>query len=333
MDQGAGRPVVVGKLTACDRAELGLEAAQDAIRLGAAPAVDRLVEIAEKGQVAATLCQRRDDLVLGEVGVLDLVDLDEIEPTGPAFQHLRARREDRPDVEHQVPEIDEVPLGEAALVALGGLPGAAVFEAGARPGWAEWPGQSGSGPGCLDVLEALVDAGRLVGVVVPEAQDPPQQRHALMVVADREVDHQADLFGLSAQDLGAEVVERPQHQQVRKLGEALDDPAPKLAGGAVGEGQAEDALGRDAPFEGLGDALGQDSRLAGTGRREHEQAAVKLLDDPTLLRTECVERRRRAPAGNDVDGQLGHPGRRWDGEYIAVSIRAARRRVKRMGSG
>ena len=120
-DQRAGGPVIVGQVRRDERAEVGSEACHDAGRHRAAPLVDRLVEVAEQRQVAGSARQRGDDLILGEVGVLDLVDLDEVVAARPVLQHVRAGREEGADVEDEIREVDELPLAEAALVLLGRL--------------------------------------------------------------------------------------------------------------------------------------------------------------------------------------------------------------------
>ena len=48
--------------------------AQDVADLGAAPAVDRLVVVADTAQIAALLSQQPQPQILGDVGVLVLVD-------------------------------------------------------------------------------------------------------------------------------------------------------------------------------------------------------------------------------------------------------------------
>ena len=58
--------------------EVVLEA-QDVVDLGAAPAIDRLVVVADAGDVAAALGEQAQPEILGDVGVLVLVDEDVLE--------------------------------------------------------------------------------------------------------------------------------------------------------------------------------------------------------------------------------------------------------------
>jgi len=134
LDQGSGGAMVVGQADFADLAKIGPEARFDQIRRGAAPLVDRLIEVAEQREVAGPPGQRRDDLELGEVGVLDLVNLHEVVASGPVVVQVRVGGQDRPDVEHEVGEVEALPLVEAALVLLGGVAQPAVVEAGPRPG-------------------------------------------------------------------------------------------------------------------------------------------------------------------------------------------------------
>jgi hypothetical protein len=106
------------------------------------------------------------------VGVLDLVDLDQVVAAGPVLQHLGDGLEEGSDVEDEVGEVDELPLAEAALVPLGGLPESAVLEAGSRPGRPERPEELTGGPARFGVLEPLVDLDGFLVVVLGAVEDP-----------------------------------------------------------------------------------------------------------------------------------------------------------------
>ena len=57
-----------------------------------------------------------------------------------------------------------------------------------------------------------------------------------------------------------------------------------LAGGLVREGDGQDALGRDpAGADQMGDAVGEDARLAASRPGQHQQRALGGLDGPALL--------------------------------------------------
>src|SRR3546814_14326000 len=54
--------------------------AQDVADLGAAPGIDRLVVVADAGAVAVLLGEQAQPQILGDVGVMVLVDQDVVEP-------------------------------------------------------------------------------------------------------------------------------------------------------------------------------------------------------------------------------------------------------------
>ena len=68
-----GRAVVLLEPDDQRAGEIGLEA-QDVADLGAAPAVDRLVVVADAAQIAMALRQQPQPQILRDVGVLVLVD-------------------------------------------------------------------------------------------------------------------------------------------------------------------------------------------------------------------------------------------------------------------
>ena len=95
--------------------EILLEA-QDVADLGAAPAVDRLVVVADAADVLRALGQQPQPEILGDVGVLVLVDQDVAETAMVDCQHVGMLLPQRHAVHDQVAEIDGIHLGEALLV-------------------------------------------------------------------------------------------------------------------------------------------------------------------------------------------------------------------------
>src|SRR3546814_5112035 len=84
---------------------------QDVADLGAAPAVDRLVVVADAADVLVRLRQQPQPEILRDVGVLVLVDQQVAEPLLIVLQDLRAGLEQRQVVHQQVAEIGGV-LGD-----------------------------------------------------------------------------------------------------------------------------------------------------------------------------------------------------------------------------
>ncbi len=113
VEDDAGRAVVLLEL---DHRRVGVIAveAEEVFRLGAAPAVDRLVVIPDDAQVAAHACQVPHQGVLHAVGVLELVDEDVLVTVGEPRADLGILAQ-RHDLEQEVVEI----AGVLALEALG----------------------------------------------------------------------------------------------------------------------------------------------------------------------------------------------------------------------
>ena len=95
--------------------EILLEA-QDVVDLGAAPAVDRLVVVADAAEVRRALREQPQPQVLHDVGVLVLVDQDVAEAALVVGEHVGMLAEEAQRFEQQVAEVDGVELLQALLV-------------------------------------------------------------------------------------------------------------------------------------------------------------------------------------------------------------------------
>ena len=101
---------------------------QDVVHLGPAPAVDRLVVVADAAQVLPTLRQQPQPEVLRDVGVLVLVDQDVFEPIMEIGQHVRMLGEDGQVVQQEVAEVAGVQHPQPVLVERVELAAAVVGE-------------------------------------------------------------------------------------------------------------------------------------------------------------------------------------------------------------
>ena len=97
-------------------------------------------------------------------------------------------------------------------------------------------------------------------------------------------------------------VERPALHAARHGAHEAFGAAEHFLGGAAGEGEEEDALGRDAALEQVRDAVDQRARLAGAGAGDDEQRTVAVGRGGSLLVVQlrarsCAGRHRRSRAG------------------------------------
>ena len=79
--------------------------AQDVVDLGAAPAVDRLIVVADAADVAAALREQPQPQILGDVGVLIFVDQHVVEALLILRKHVRVLLEQPQILKQQVAEI------------------------------------------------------------------------------------------------------------------------------------------------------------------------------------------------------------------------------------
>jgi hypothetical protein len=246
--------------------------------------------------------------ILGDVGVLVLVDEDVAEPAPVGLEHVRVRLQDRDDMQEQVAEVAGVERPQPLLV--GGVErGPAVVEgrgvAGGHP-----PGRQGA---VLPAVDQAREQARRPALLVDVlgADQLAQQPHLVVGVEDREVRLEPDQLGMAAQDLDAERMEGAEP------GHALDDAADQIADARlhlarrlVGEGDGEDLVRpRPSHAQEMRDARGQRPGLAGAGAGEHEHRPVERLDRFALGGVERVEigrRPRRARALGQRRG--GHEG-------------------------
>ena len=102
---------------------------EDVADVGAAPRVDRLVVVADHGEVAALAGQQVGDAVLGVVGVLVFVDHDEAERAPVVLEAVRVDLEQVHRLHQQVVEVHGAHLHELLLVELVDVGGGALKEA------------------------------------------------------------------------------------------------------------------------------------------------------------------------------------------------------------
>lgn len=83
------------------------------------PLVDRLVKIADHGEIHAAKSQVAHDFVLRKLSVLNLIDLNEVKSLCPAFGNLWLRMKGLPGEVYEVSEVNRVTCPEGCVVPLG----------------------------------------------------------------------------------------------------------------------------------------------------------------------------------------------------------------------
>ena len=260
--------------------------AQDVFVIAAAPRIDRLVVVADDGQVAVLLGQDRAEAVLGEVDVLVLVDQDVAEFVLIARAHVAVGFEQPDRLTDQVVEVETVALAQTPVVlvvdlgdALGHERGGAGFVFGRRQQLIL---------GLRDLVEGR--AGRDLALVIVEVvQHVAHDRTLVGVVHDREVARDADLGAVAAQHSDANRVEGADPEVAGLRADEALQAGLHLGGGLVGEGDRKDAIREDLLLaEQVGDPVGQYPGLAAACACENENRPVGMLDGIPLDRTKNV---------------------------------------------
>ena len=274
--------------------------------------------------------ERRDELGLGAVRVLELVDEDVPEATGDRGPGRGRGPHEAQGERDLVAEIDaavggQQPLvggvGSGQLALAAGLLGGGIGRR--RAGLAGLGTGRGLGQTCRldrqaigmgevvgrrDVLvlaaaeqrrERSQEAGRVakrpVGVEVELEEVLAQEDDDLRSGQDAHVGRQPELQGVLADEAVAEGVERRDRGVRVAIRHELVDADRHLLGGLVGEGQRQDLRGlgaarRDEPRDPPGDDLG----LAGPGAGDHQERSGSVGDRAQLVRVESAEQRLEA---------------------------------------
>ena len=310
-----GRAVVALQADHLGAGKILLEA-QDVVDLGPAPAIDRLVVVADAADVRlrlapdrrARLCQQPQPQILRHVGVLVLVDQHVAEAVVIVGEHVGVGAQDGQRLQHQVAEVGGVqhlqprliggvefsaaPVGEGAPVHLGHV--------------------SGRQPAVLPVVDIAGELARRPALLVDafRLDDLLHQADLVVGVEDGEVALQRSHLGVAAQHLGADRMEGA--QPLHALDHAADqiaDAVLHLARRLVGEGDGEDLPGLGAAGgQQMGDAGGEHARLAGAGAGQNQNRPLGRLHRSALLGVQLLQPRRtarpRRPRGNAARPRL-----------------------------
>ena len=211
-----GRAIVALEADHLGARKILLEA-QDVADLGAAPAVDRLVVVPDAGDVPVALGEQPQPKVLGDVGVLVLVDQDGAKAPLVVGQDLGLLAEQGQAVQQQVAEVAGVQRQEALLVGgieLARAPEREIVDLRFRH----------LGGRLAAVLAALDDRqqgarGPAPRVEVRGLDHLLQETQLVVGIEDGEVGPQPDQLGVAAQQARAERMEGAEPQPLEAVPE------------------------------------------------------------------------------------------------------------------
>ena len=311
----AGRTVIAFEPDDLGAGKVGLEA-QDVVHLGAAPAIDRLIVVADAANIAVALRQQPQPQILRDVGVLILVH-QHIEEALLVFrQHVGVLLEQPQIFQQQIAEIGGVELLQAPLIERIELARFAVGEGEALA----FRHALGRKPSVLPAVDHGREHPRRPALLVDilGIEQLLQQPDLIVGIEHGERRFQIDQLGMAAEDLDADGVEgaEPRHA-LDHATDQLADAEFHLARGLVGEGHGENlSRPRSAQAQNMGNARRQHPCLARAGAGQHQQRAIERLDRLALLRIERVEIARRAKPHGALRGRKLCV--RWGGERLGL---------------
>jgi len=295
---------VVGLETENGAIGVPLREAQNVGEISAAKGVDRLRVVADDHQIAFGTEHRVDDVRLQAVGVLILVDQNVGEALPQLLARARMTRQQEQPVQEQIVEVHQIRLALALEVALEhrGDELSLVDELGRTLGEDRLQVTAGVDDETVEVDEkpgpgqaACRDLGADVG------EGCPHHLSRVLAVEDRKTRRVAYELCVASEDPVAGGVEGAAGDPGAAAFDQLLDPAQHLASRLVGEGQKEDAGGRDAVLDQPAGAVDKRARLAGSraGERQHGPPGVhhhgELLGVELLLVTDSPGRHGSGP--------------------------------------
>ena len=279
----AGGAVVLLELDDLRLGEVLLKV-EDVPDVRAAPAVDRLVVVADDAEVVLLPRQQADELVLRGVGVLIFVHQNVLKPPLVILEHRRILGEQFQRPDEQVVEVQRVVAAQRLFVLLVDLEVAAVARV--APGVGE-PLLRREHP-VFRIRDDRAHSARRILLVaqIERLQDGLDDRHAVVGVVDGELPLVAELFDVAAEDARATGVERRDPRLVAGLAGQLLHALRHLARGLVGKRDGQDLPRGHALFHQVRHAVGQHAGLAAAGAGEHEQRSLRALHGGPLRRVE-----------------------------------------------
>ena len=255
--------------------------------LRAAPAVDRLIVVADGEEVVVRPGQEAQPSVLDGVGVLKLVDQDMREASLIVPEDVRTLAQQLQGLEQKIGKVEQTracALFFVLAIDRDHLVGEEIASA-----------VDVVRPQTLVLLlidEALHLTGRPTGLVeLHRLEDPLDQTKLVVRIQDLELLRELRVLPVRAQKSMGESVEGADPHPADRHAEHGLDSTTHLARCFVGEGDRQHRVGRhllhlDQP----GDAMDQDARLAGPGAGEHQQITGLGGDGGALSVVEWIEK-------------------------------------------
>ena len=230
--------------------------------------------------------------VLGDVGVLILVNKDKPEPVLVGLEDRRVGLEDAEVVEQQVAEVGGVELEQTVLIGLIDLAETAL----AQPLRDVVQRNLLRGPATvLPAADCRQHGARAVRLGVDTGIDHQglEQPQLVVIVEDGEVLVEAvdaERAGVDAQDAGGKAVEGAQPPAGGRLADQRLDPVAHFTGGLVGECDGEQLLrSRRTCDQQVPDPGGQGAGLTGAGACEHQHRSGEGLHRFALGRVQPLQ--------------------------------------------
>jgi len=243
-----------------------------------------------------------DELDLGGVGVLVLVDQDVAEPLGEEIAGVGSLLEEPEALPDQVVEVEGVRLAQPDLV-LGEDPGHLLLPEGLCRLLVLDGGEKlvlGPGDHGADRLGRELPLPQLLVL-----EDRLEEAFLVGRIVDREAGIDPDRGPLQPQHPHPGGVERPHPQVGRLPPQEVGHPVPHLPGRLVREGEGENLAGRDPEaVDQVGDAVREDPGLPAPGPGQDEQGTVRSEHRLPLGRIQIVQELHSIPRFRQTTGRV-----------------------------
>ena len=259
------------------RAGIILVKAENVADIGAAPAVDGLILVADDAQVARLVYEQPQQIVLHAVGVLVFVDVNVAETRLPGGARFRKFAQHLNGAQQQIVKIERAGLAENVFVLR------IHFRGGNSQRVVVLGGLRGDLRGSLrmilreaDALEKAADfLARILDVQMFERKF--HGRDLVVGVKNLEIARQSEAFRLAAQEPCGKRVKRSDPRIVKRLSladEQIADALFHLRRGFIGERHGENRAARHALLDQVRDPIGDGARLARARAGKNQDGAI-----------------------------------------------------------